>query len=441
MASASTSTPHRQHRSASRARSSSSTSSGSGSSDGGHAAGGEPPRKKRCTSPSAKSAAARSPRVTTTAAVIELSDDDDEDGEEASAGKKEGGESEIKLAFKGERTRAAKSTSAQSASTSTSKHNVVVIDVDDDDDDEVALISPSKSAAVNGVRSKDPSVSKQKPPQMHGARQVSKGGSASSSKPPLASIFQPRDSSSKLNAPSKDKEEKKRDPLSSSSGSSTSPPPPPPVAGTSKSGAEGSADTKPRLGFGPSGFGASSSSSNNKGGGDIVPAQLDVDILAFQPSRDVSTAQWPGGRMPYAFLVHSAFVPISATRSRLAIVRILTNLLRAIIELDPASLLPTIYLTINRLAPPHEPDSEMGIGSQVLTKAIQDSSGLSRAALKTLYNKHGDAGDVAAAASQNVRVLVRPPQLLCHSVYATLVGLTKLKGCVSCHLTSAPSKY
>ena len=59
---------------------------------------------------------------------------------------------------------------------------------------------------------------------------------------------------------------------------------------------------------------------------------LDLDIFAFQPSRDVDTTGWPRSRqgtadnlqVPYAFLTAS-FVLISATRSRLKIVTILTN--------------------------------------------------------------------------------------------------------------------
>ena len=59
---------------------------------------------------------------------------------------------------------------------------------------------------------------------------------------------------------------------------------------------------------------------------------LDSDIFAFQPSRDIDITGWPKSRqgttetvqIPYAFLTAS-FVLISATRSRLKIITILTN--------------------------------------------------------------------------------------------------------------------
>jgi hypothetical protein len=65
---------------------------------------------------------------------------------------------------------------------------------------------------------------------------------------------------------------------------------------------------------------------------------LDTSIYSFSPTSDVDSSSWTDGRIPFAFLV-DAFVLISATKSRLTIVRVLTNLLRVVVELDPASLL------------------------------------------------------------------------------------------------------
>lgn len=159
----------------------------------------------------------------------------------------------------------------------------------------------------------------------------------------------------------------------------------------------------------------------------VATKPLDTSVYEFNPVTDVDTSLWPGGRMPYSFLT-SAFVIVSATKSRLIISRVLTNLLRAAIELDPASLEAIIYLTTNRLGPAHEKDLELGIGSQIISKAIRDVSGLTPAALKALSNKLGDAGDIAFEAKKTVRLLVQPTPLVCHSVYSTLVGLTRLKG-------------
>ena len=55
----------------------------------------------------------------------------------------------------------------------------------------------------------------------------------------------------------------------------------------------------------------------------VIP-DLDTDPLLFRPE-EVDVAGWPAGRVPYAFIVRAGFVPVAATRKRLAIVRILTK--------------------------------------------------------------------------------------------------------------------
>lgn len=171
---------------------------------------------------------------------------------------------------------------------------------------------------------------------------------------------------------------------------------------------------------------------------------LDSDILDFEPS-SIDTITWPlrsscnisprkqkqteqeketsssmmedlrTRKVPYSFLV-AGFVLISATRSRLAITSksweilkawihktifvailivglifaaVLTNLLRTITEHDPSSLLPAIYLITNHLGPAYEA-IELGIGTQILNKAIKGVSGTSSKELKALWNKHGE---------------------------------------------------
>lgn len=75
---------------------------------------------------------------------------------------------------------------------------------------------------------------------------------------------------------------------------------------------------------------------------------LEKDIFEFDPKQDIATGTWPrtqAGKLhtPYSFLV-AAFVAISATRSRLIIVTVLTNTLRTIVEFDPDALKDTVYL-------------------------------------------------------------------------------------------------
>lgn len=55
----------------------------------------------------------------------------------------------------------------------------------------------------------------------------------------------------------------------------------------------------------------------------VEPIDFDVDSLLFRPA-SVDISAWPQGRLPYSVLV-GVYVQVSATRSRLLIVRILTK--------------------------------------------------------------------------------------------------------------------
>lgn len=48
----------------------------------------------------------------------------------------------------------------------------------------------------------------------------------------------------------------------------------------------------------------------------------------------------------------------------------------------------------------------MGIGGSIINKALTGLSGITAAALKKLFNKHGDPGDVAFEAKVNQRTLM-----------------------------------
>jgi DNA ligase-1 len=86
-----------------------------------------------------------------------------------------------------------------------------------------------------------------------------------------------------------------------------------------------------------------------------------------------------------------------------------------------------LYLLSNHLLPSYLP-CELGVGSQILSKAIQDVSGLQPRDLRRLWEKWGDPGDVAFEAKSNLRTLVTPSPLLVADVYQRLVGMSKVKG-------------
>ncbi len=158
---------------------------------------------------------------------------------------------------------------------------------------------------------------------------------------------------------------------------------------------------------------------------------FDESPLTFDPQEylpDLRT-QWAaeGGLATYALLTH-CFVLVNSTQSRIKIVDTLVNLIRTIIEGDPGSLLPAVWLATNSISPPYI-DIELGLGGSAISKALKKVCGLDNAALKTLYNKHGDAGDVAFEAKKRQSLTLRKPKpLTIKSVFDSMMKIANAKG-------------
>lgn len=134
-----------------------------------------------------------------------------------------------------------------------------------------------------------------------------------------------------------------------------------------------------------------------------------------------------GGDASYALLTR-AFVLANATTSRIKIVDTLVNFLRVLIEGDPSSVLPAVWLATNSISPPYE-ELELGLGGSSISKALKRIYGLNSQGLKTLYDKHGDAGDVAFEAKKRQSfTLVKPKPLRIKGVYQSLQKIASSKG-------------
>lgn len=158
---------------------------------------------------------------------------------------------------------------------------------------------------------------------------------------------------------------------------------------------------------------------------------LDQNPLSFDPCTYITElkANWEreSGFASYALLTR-CFVLVNGNTSRIKIVDTLVNCLRIIIEADPQSLLPAVWLATNAIAPPYQ-SLELGIGSSIISKALKTSCGLDSRSLKALYNRLGDAGDVAFEARKKVAfTLRRPKQLTIKCVYETLLQIAKVQG-------------
>lgn len=163
----------------------------------------------------------------------------------------------------------------------------------------------------------------------------------------------------------------------------------------------------------------------------VANIPLDESPLVFDPAKYLPELQkhWSqdGGDASYAFLTQ-AFILVNSTTKRIKIVDTLVNLLRIFIEGAPDSLLPAVWLATNSFAPPYEP-AELGLGGSVISKAFKNIYGLNAQGLKTLYNKHGDAGDVAFEAKKRQSfTLKKPKPLTIKGVYQSLVKIARSKG-------------
>lgn len=171
------------------------------------------------------------------------------------------------------------------------------------------------------------------------------------------------------------------------------------------------------------------------GGGDedtisqTIP--FDESPLTFDPQIYVPDLQksWAehGGSASYALLAR-AFVLVNATQSRIRIVDTLVNLVRTIIEGDPDSLLPAVWLATNAISPPYI-SLELGLGGSAISKALKNVCGLDSKSLKALYDKVGDPGDVAFEAKKRQTFKLRKPKpLSIKSVYEGLVKIATTSG-------------
>lgn len=166
---------------------------------------------------------------------------------------------------------------------------------------------------------------------------------------------------------------------------------------------------------------------------DTITANIPFDEspLEFDPSKYIPDLQkhWDtdGGHATYALLTR-CFILINSTTSRIKIVDTLVNLLRTIIEGDPTSLLPAVWLATNSISPPYI-DLELGLGGSAISKALKKVCGLDNAGLRVLNNKYGDAGDVAFEAKKKQSFTLRKPKsLTIKSVFDSLVKIANSKG-------------
>lgn len=158
---------------------------------------------------------------------------------------------------------------------------------------------------------------------------------------------------------------------------------------------------------------------------------LDESPLTFEPAKYIPDLQkaWAaeGGNASYALLTR-CFVLVGGTTKRIKTVDTLVNCVRLLVEADPASLLPAVWLATNSISPPYI-SLELGLGGSAISKALKQVCGLDGRALKTIYDKYGDPGDVAFEAKKKQSFTLRKPKpLTIKAVYDSLVKIANSSG-------------
>lgn len=87
-----------------------------------------------------------------------------------------------------------------------------------------------------------------------------------------------------------------------------------------------------------------------------------------------------------------------------------------------------MWLATNAISPPYI-SLELGLGGSAISKALKRVCGLDSRALKSIYDKYGDAGDVAFEAKKKQSFTLRKPKpLTIKGVYQALVKIANTQG-------------
>ncbi|XP_020626643.1 DNA ligase 1-like isoform X2 [Orbicella faveolata] len=156
-----------------------------------------------------------------------------------------------------------------------------------------------------------------------------------------------------------------------------------------------------------------------------------VKATEYSPEKNyyhpIKHACWKHGeRVPY-LAVARTFQAIEDTSARLKITSILSNFFRSVIALSPDDLLPCVYLCLNKLAPAYE-GIELGIGENILMKAVAESTGRSLQQIKSDVGEKGDLGIVAESCRSTQRTMFAPPKLTAEGVFTKLKDIAMMTG-------------
>ncbi|KAH8398591.1 hypothetical protein KR222_008581, partial [Zaprionus bogoriensis] len=129
---------------------------------------------------------------------------------------------------------------------------------------------------------------------------------------------------------------------------------------------------------------------------------------------------------PYLALART-FQVIEETKGRLKMIDILSNFFCSVMLVSPDDLVPSVYLSINQLAPAYE-GLELGVADTTLMKAICKATGRNLAHIKSQTQLVGDLGIVAEQSRVSQRMMIRPKPLYISGVFNKLRQIAKISG-------------
>eukprot|EP00968_Pinguiococcus_pyrenoidosus_P027335 scaffold7369_cov341-Pinguiococcus_pyrenoidosus.AAC.1 len=136
-----------------------------------------------------------------------------------------------------------------------------------------------------------------------------------------------------------------------------------------------------------------------------------------------------GSPVPYAAVVE-VFEAVEALSSRLEIQDLVCNFQRQVLATTPEDLAATVFLFCNQVAPPFE-NVELGIGENLIIKAISEATGRKRRAIERQFRATGDLGLVAQDSRSNQRMLsfgAKPKPYTARQILEKLRGIAKMSG-------------
>ena len=163
------------------------------------------------------------------------------------------------------------------------------------------------------------------------------------------------------------------------------------------------------------------SAKRNEGGHDYDSKVMNA---TYHPMDD---SFWERGELTPFLALAKTLEAIEATSGRLKIIEIMSNYFRSIIVQTPSDLLPSVYITLNRLAPAWE-GVELGIGDTILVKAIADSYGSTPSNVKEKLGMLEDLGLVAEQSRGGQRSISQPAHLTVQGIFKKLREIADIHG-------------